>query len=154
MFNKKGMEGPGSFDTLIGANTTFDGSIVSEGTIRIDGQLNGDLKVNGDVIVGDKAIVKGNINAKNVYLSGTVEGNITSTGILRILTTARLFGDIKVHSFVADEGGLFQGKCSMLETSELQKADSKGSPVKLASNKDYKKSSVLEQIYDEKENAN
>jgi len=151
MFNKKDSGFREAFDTLVGTNTTLEGNIISEGTVRVDGKVKGDVNVNGDVFVGNSACISGNITADNVHLSGTVEGNIRSTGILRILSTARLFGDIQVHSFVTDEGALFQGKCSMIEVPEPEKAAEKIVVKKAASSKDYKKSSVLDQIYDQKE---
>ena len=66
-------------------------------------------------------------------------------GVLKILSTAKLFGDIKVNSFVADEGALFQGKCSMMDDAPVNNTSEKGSLKK-----NYKKSSVLEEVYDDK----
>ncbi|MCX8132038.1 MAG: polymer-forming cytoskeletal protein [Clostridia bacterium] len=150
MFRQKEPGSPDSVDTLIGVNSYFEGNIESQGTIRVDGKVKGDLKISGDVFIGSNAVITGNVEAGNVYLSGTVEGNINATGVLRILSTARLYGDIRVHSFVADEGGIFQGKCSMLDTPEINNSSQKSS-AKKTSAKDYKKSSVLDQIYEEKD---
>jgi cytoskeletal protein CcmA (bactofilin family) len=132
-------------DTLIGFNTTFTGNIVSEGSMRIDGKVKGDVKVTGDVYIGENSTITGNIECSNVHLSGTVEGNITAKGLLKILSTAKLYGDIRVNSFVADEGALFQGKCSMMEASSGDAV-----PEKSSSKKNYKKSNVLEEVYDDK----
>lgn len=141
---KKREANTSEFDTLIGANTCFEGNIQSEGTLRVDGKVKGDITTNGDVFIGPSAVVSGNITANNVNLAGRVEGNIHSNGLLRILSTAKLFGDIKVNSFVADEGGFFQGKCSMEETSETDIKASVSAPIrKNTSSRDYKKSSVL-----------
>lgn len=117
MFKKKISEGPESFDTLIGSNSSFEGNVESEGTVRVDGKLKGDMHINGDVFIGAGAVVTGSIYACNITLSGTVHGNVQTKGILRLLSTARLFGDITVQSFVADEGGILQGKCSMVDIS-------------------------------------
>jgi len=152
LIRKKETVSAENVDTIIGSNTVFDGNITSDGTIRVEGKVKGDLKISGDVIVGIEAVITGNVTANNVHLSGTVEGNIHSTGMLRILSSAKLYGDIQVHSFVADEGGIFQGKCSMLESPEIEKSVEKSSHKK--SIKDYKKSSVLDQIYEEKEKGN
>lgn len=151
MFKKKDPGVPEGFDTVLGASTVFEGNVQSEGTVRIDGRLKGDLRVSGDVFIGTEAVIAGNILANNVNLAGTVEGNIHSKGILRILSTARLYGDIQVHSFVADEGGIFQGKCSMIDVPEIEKLPEKSSSKKSHSGRDYKKSAVLDQIYDEKD---
>ncbi|NJD03339.1 MAG: polymer-forming cytoskeletal protein [Ruminiclostridium sp.] len=149
MFNKKDSVFREGVDTLVGSNTIFTGNIESDGTVRIDGKVRGDVRVEGDIYVGEKAVVTGSLAAANVNLAGTVEGNITSKGILKILSTAKLYGDIKVNSFVADEGALFQGKCSMLEPTEAEKANEKA-----VLKKNYKKSSVLDDVFEEKEKNN
>lgn len=140
-------------DTIIGTNSTFIGNIESEGSVRIDGKVKGDLKANGDIFVGSDALISGNVTAGNIHLAGTVEGNITSGGILKILSTAKLYGDIKVNSFIADEGALFQGKCSMVDiANDVEPSSGKSSSKKPS--KDYKKSSVLDDVYTEKEKNN
>lgn len=154
MFKQKDNSMPSNVDTVIGENSVFEGNFESQGTVKIDGKIKGDLKISGDLFIGTNATVTGNIYANNVSLSGTVEGNIHSTGVLRILSTARLFGDIQVHSFVADEGGVFQGKCSMMEGIPKEYTHEKQSAKKPHTPKDYKKSSVLDQLYDEKERNN
>ena len=146
MFNKMKSGFRDGIDTFIGSGTVFTGNLEAEGTVRIDGNVKGDTKVTGDVYVGDHALITGNIEAANVHLSGKIEGNITAGGILKILSTAKLYGDIKVTSFVADEGALFQGKCSMLEADPIEKPSDKNN-----SKKNYKKSSVLDEVYENKE---
>lgn len=129
-------------DTLVGSNSVFTGSIESEGTVRVDGKVIGDIKVTGDAYVGKGAAVEGNMEAGNVHLAGTVKGNIIARGLLKILSTARLYGDIRINSFVADEGALFQGKCEMLDEQEEEKTSAKHK-------RNYKKSNVLEEVYEE-----
>jgi len=146
---KKDSVGKEGFDTLIGTNTTFNGNIESSGSVRVDGKVKGDLKASGDVFIGDNAVITGNVYASKVHLAGTVEGNINTTSILRILSTAKLFGDIRVKSFVVDEGAIFQGKCSMIEEPETENPAEKAT-VKKAS-RDYKNSSLSDQLYDYKE---
>lgn len=144
MFSNKNASFRDGVDTLIGTNTTVTGNIESEGTIRVDGKVNGDIKVTGDVYVGDHAAITGGIEAANVHLSGTVEGNIVVKGLLKILSTAKLYGDIKVNSFVADEGAFFQGKCNMTDIAPVDK------PEKNISKKNYKKSSIVEEVNEDK----
>lgn len=145
MFKKKYNENPETFDTLIGAKTTLTGNVECEGIIRVDGTVNGDMKIAGDIFIGNSGIVTGNISASNIFLSGTVEGNIQANGVLRMLSTAKLYGDIQVHSFVADEGALFQGKCSMVDIQQNDRSNEKTGAKKSHSSKDYKKSSVISQ---------
>ena len=102
-------------DTLIGENSCFEGNIRSDGTIRIDGKTNGDINAEGDIIIGETASIKGNISGMNIIISGKVNGNVEAKGQLRLTVSAQLSGDIKMHSFIADEGAVFQGNCTMLE---------------------------------------
>ncbi|MBZ4644990.1 MAG: hypothetical protein PWR27_792 [Petroclostridium sp.] len=124
MFSKKSSSSY-SVDTLIGANSFFEGNIKLDGTIRIDGKTRGEVKAEGDVIIGEKATVWGNIYANNVIISGIVEGNITAKGQLRLTTSAKLTGDIKTNSLIADEGAIFHGNCAMMENSTRQEIPTK-----------------------------
>lgn len=127
MFSRGSSGNTESFDTIIGINSKFEGNIETNGTLRIDGKVYGDLKINGDVYVGKDAVITGNINASNVFLSGRVEGNIESKGLLKIQSSAKLYGDITVYSIVTEEGSVFEGKCKMLsapQTDEISAINS------------------------------
>lgn len=113
------------FNTIIGADTTIKGDISSEGSLRIDGKVTGKIEVQGDLFIGSSAVINGNITASNVELSGTVVGNIHTENLLRILSTGKLYGDMQVNAFVADEGAYFQGKCSMPKPPELEESAGK-----------------------------
>jgi len=155
MFKKnEGSSSQKDFDTLVGSKSVFSGNIESDGTIRVDGKVKGDVKTDGDVYIGNDAVVTGNVFADNVYLSGTVEGNVNSKAMLKLLTSGRLYGDIYVVSFVADEGGIFQGKCNMMDTPEAVESAAESGPQKTRKNgtaRDYKKSSVISQTSEDKE---
>jgi len=127
MFNKGNSGNSDSFDTIVGINSKFEGNIETNGTIRIDGKILGDLKINGDVYVGKDALITGNISANNVFLSGKVEGNIESKGILKVQSSAKLYGDITVYSIITEEGSVFEGKCKMLSAPQKDDIQAKSS---------------------------
>jgi cytoskeletal protein CcmA (bactofilin family) len=113
---KRGSEGrSGELDTLVGARTILEGNLESERTVRVDGQVTGDVNARGDVFVGAEANISGNVQGQNVYLSGTVKGNVLSDGIVRLYSSARLHGNIQARGLIADEGGVFHGKCNIVE---------------------------------------
>lgn len=101
-------------DTLIGSNTTFEGTIRAEGTVRINGNVTGEVIVTGNVIIGDSCMVKGNIKAENAYISGTVHGNISTSDQLHMTTTSKVYGDIEVKNVIIDEGAIFNGHCKAI----------------------------------------
>ncbi|TYQ18066.1 UNVERIFIED_CONTAM: cytoskeletal protein CcmA (bactofilin family) [Acetivibrio alkalicellulosi] len=120
MFNKSEVKSPDKFDTLIGINTSFEGNVETKGTIRIDGKVKGEVRVEGDVYIGKDAVITGNLYAKDVYLSGKVEGNIESKGMLKALPTAKIYGDILVQNLITSEGSIFEGKCKMTSSHSNQ----------------------------------
>ncbi len=155
MFKSKTAGHPQKVDTLLGVNANLEGNIHSLGTVRVDGKVKGDLIIEGDVYIGESSVVTGNIHADNIYISGTVEGNIRTAGMLKLLSTAKLYGDIEIASFVSDEGGIFQGKCCMVTDNNISPESPAGtSSKKNPTGKDYKKSTLLDQIYEEKERKN
>ncbi len=125
MFNKK--KAPLAMDTVLGEYTNFVGNIESEGSIKVLGRVEGDIKANGDVYIEPTATVNGNIYGSNVYISGTIHGNVLSKGLLHLMSQARLIGDIEVNSIVTDEGAIFQGNCKMID---LNKEENENHPPK------------------------
>lgn len=120
--NKSDFMNSEKVDTLIGHNTTLEGTIKAEGTVRVNGNITGELIITGNVIIGDSCTIKGNIKAENAYIAGTVQGNITATGQLHMTSTAKVLGDISVKHVIIDEGAVFNGHCkSMAEEGRFEK---------------------------------
>lgn len=137
MFNKQTDFEKSTFDTLIGANTELIGDINSKGIIRIDGKVTGNISVQGDLFIGETSFIKGNVTASNIHVAGSIEGNVSSSGLLKLLSTAKLIGDIQVKTFICDEGSIFDGNCKMLEN--------QASKSLLGNKKDYKKSTAIDE---------
>ncbi|QUH19561.1 bactofilin family protein [Alkaliphilus sp. B6464] len=118
MFSKKQTADFSKFDTLIGKNTSFEGTLTAEGTIRIDGKIKGDVKVEGDIYIGESSQVIGNIMGSNIIVGGNVDGNIIANEQLRLTSTGKVIGDISVKSLIIDENGVFEGS-SKMTTNEI-----------------------------------
>jgi len=123
MFSKK-KETVLPMDTIIGEYTTFTGNIDSEGSVKILGKVEGDIKSSDEVYIEPTASIKGNVYGSNVYVSGTIAGNVFSKGILHLMAQSKLLGDIEVNSIVTDEGAIFHGNCKMIEVAEEEVAPS------------------------------
>lgn len=105
--------GPGKIENVFGPSTHIEGRLTSDGNVRVDGVFEGSIETAGNVIVGEQARVLADIVANGVQVWGAVKGNITAAGRLEILTSGRVWGDIKVASLLIDEGGVFRGQCIM-----------------------------------------
>lgn len=105
-------------DTLIGTSTKLTGNIDSDGNIRVDGKYTGDIVSKKEVTIGEAGLVVGNITANNVIISGKMQGNIRCSGILEIISTGKLYGDIEADCISIKEGAVFKGKSIMNEEKE------------------------------------
>lgn len=100
-------------ETIIGRNTQFKGVIGGGGSIRVDGNLEGEISVDGDIVVGEQGEVIAEIKACNILVSGLVRGNVSASNKLEILSTGRLYGDVRAAVLSINEGALFKGNSSM-----------------------------------------
>lgn len=100
--------------TIIGSETSFNGTITSQGTIRVDGRHTGEITTAGDLVVGENGNVEAQIKARNALIAGVVKGNIEVSDKLELLSTAKVYGDIKMNTLTIGEGAVFRGACNML----------------------------------------
>jgi cytoskeletal protein CcmA (bactofilin family) len=108
----------GKPETIIGANTTFVGTLKTDGSIRIDGTVEGDVEILGNLIIGETGRVIATIKAQNVHVSGAVKGEITAVEQLEISPTGKVWGDIYTAALHIEPGGLFRGQSTMSTTAE------------------------------------
>lgn len=114
-------------ESFIGANSNFKGDIDTKGTLRVDGTMDGN--VNADwVILGEKASLKGDITARGIIVGGRVEGNLRAKEIVEIKSKGQVFGDIYASKLTIVEGGMFDGRSSMMkDESKIVEFQAKGS---------------------------
>ena len=106
----------GAAETVVGTSVKLKGTLKSDGDITVDGSVNGEIKTKGTVNVGPNAHIIANVQAKNVNISGTVQGNVTANERLSISESGRVFGDIAANILSVSAGAIFSGKSVMNET--------------------------------------
>jgi len=107
-----------SLDTLIGANTVFEGSIQSERSVCVEGSIRGRIEAEGEVVVGRQGEVEADIYADSVVVGGQIIGNINARSRLEITATGRVTGDIEATKITVAEGGMVDGSFKMMEAVE------------------------------------
>jgi cytoskeletal protein CcmA (bactofilin family) len=98
--------------SIIGADCTFTGDILSEGEVQIDGHLAGDLRCRA-LVIGEQGSVIGEITADTVSVLGTVTGQITAQTVA-LASTARILGDITHGSLSVEVGAYVEGRFNRL----------------------------------------
>jgi cytoskeletal protein CcmA (bactofilin family) len=101
------------FETVLGRNSTLEGSFRCTANVRIDGVFSGDLEVTGNMLIGETARITADINAKNISIAGTVNGNVNGRKV-QILRTGRVKGDIRAMALTTEEGAFIDGKITMI----------------------------------------
>lgn len=117
-FLRKERAGNLSLDTLIGANTLFEGCIYSERSLCVEGRVRGRIETKGEVVVGREGKVEADIRADSVVVGGQIVGSVIAHRRLEITSTGRVTGDIEAQSMSIAEGGVLEGSCKMLERVE------------------------------------
>ncbi|MCL5094161.1 MAG: polymer-forming cytoskeletal protein [Patescibacteria group bacterium] len=119
MFDKKmEFEESKGAETIVGASVKLKGTLKSDGNITINGSVSGEIITKADVSVGGSADLKANIAARNINISGIIQGNIKAENELRITETGKVYGDIQVKTLNIASGAVFSGKSIMLEKGE------------------------------------
>ena len=107
-------------DTLIGPNTTLEGSLKTEGSLTVEGRIRGDAEAKGEIVVGGSGKIQGDIFADSVTVGGRIVGEITARRRLEITETGRVTGEAKAASITVKEGGKVDGSFRMIgETVKL-----------------------------------
>lgn len=95
--------------SILSADLTVTGSIVSEGEVQLDGVVEGDVRA-GSLTIGEEATVKGEVVSENVVIRGRVEGSVRARQV-QLTSTARVEGDVIHASLAIESGAYFDGHC-------------------------------------------
>jgi cytoskeletal protein CcmA (bactofilin family) len=101
--------------TTLGKGTHFDGVMRFKDSLKILGSFHGEIISGGRRVVADGADIRANIKVGSIVVGGIVHGNIVAKEKLEMLTTGKVFGNIKTAKLVIADGVLFEGKCEMIK---------------------------------------
>jgi len=108
---------------LITKDLIITGSIEGDGDLQVDGKVEGEITLNGLVNVTQTGLVKGTIKANTVRVAGHIEGEITAHKHLRLEHTGLITGDIVTGSLIVDDGGMLNGRSTMVKEEGAEEED-------------------------------
>ena len=103
---------------FIDQGVTLEGTLQVTGTFRIDGNVKGNIISEQTVILGDGAKVEGQIEGNRVVISGRFDGVIFAKGRVEIQAKGVVTGEVHSPCMVINPGGIFDGRCHMLASSD------------------------------------
>lgn len=98
----------------IGKTTRIRGEIYSEEDLFFDGEVNGSIEVRSTLNIGPNGKVKANVKAKELIVSGTIEGDVEAADRISIMNGASIVGDVKTAGIVIEDGAYFKGGIDIL----------------------------------------
>lgn len=115
MFNPKKEEGEigVATETIVGASVKLEGEFSSKGDITINGNVIGKVTTESNLGIGQSAIAKADLEAENVVIAGTVEGNVKAKEKLEITESGKVQGNISAKVLSVLPGAFFSGQCEM-----------------------------------------
>jgi cytoskeletal protein CcmA (bactofilin family) len=118
--------------SVIGASVLIKGQIHSREDLRLEGEAEGQVQVDGRLTVGQQGKVRANIIAREVVMSGTVEGNIDASERIVLTKDSHLTGDVKTAGIVIEDGAYFKGGIDIVRPAPSASKAGTGAPATLA----------------------
>jgi cytoskeletal protein CcmA (bactofilin family) len=103
---------------FIDQGVTLEGTLQLKGTFRVDGNVRGNIISEQTVILGEGAKVEGQIEGNRVVIAGRFDGVIFAKGRVEIQAKGVVTGEVHSPCMVIDPGGIFDGRCHMLASSD------------------------------------
>ena len=95
--------------TIIAQGTRIKGEINTDCRLHIDGEFEGNIHSKDSVMVGKSGVVRGDVNANALIVSGRFIGNVTSN-MIEIKPQGRVEGTVVTSEFVIERKGVFMGE--------------------------------------------
>jgi cytoskeletal protein CcmA (bactofilin family) len=104
--------------TTLGKETNFNGILRFKESLKIDGRFEGEIESPGFLYIENGAVVKADIKVGSLIIGGVVRGNIEASERLEMLSTGKVFGNIRTAKLNIADGVVFEGKCEMIKNPE------------------------------------
>ena len=100
----------------IGRAVKISGQIFSKEDLYIDGDVEGSIELQEHrLTIGPNGKVRSNVQAREVVILGTVQGNVDASDKLEVRKDARLAGEVKTARIVIEDGAYFKGSIDILK---------------------------------------
>lgn len=105
----------------LGRSVFIRGELSGSEDIYVDGQVEGTIQLNGNSLtIGPNGRIRASITAKNVTVSGSIDGNIEAGERTDMRKSAVVKGDVRTRRIAIEEGAYFTGKLEILGDSKPQ----------------------------------
>lgn len=117
--------------STIGPGLKIRGDITGNSNLIIEGQAEGKIQIaNGRVTVAATGRVQADIDALEISIDGTVQGNLKARDHVRLGPTSHVQGSVLTPRIAIEDGARLRGKVEMIRSGDAQAGStSKASPA-------------------------
>lgn len=110
---------PNGGPSTISAGLKIRGEITGTSDLTIDGDTQGKIRIaNGRVTVGPNGHVSADIDAREIVINGTVQGNLKATESVRLGSSSHVEGSVLTPRIGIDDGARLRGNVEMTRAGE------------------------------------
>ena len=99
--------------SILGPTIRFKGDLSAEEDVIIHGSLEGSITHTRRLTIGPQGTVHANVEAQQVFIEGTLEGDVHAEASVSIKENARMTGNIAAPAVAILEGATFNGHVDM-----------------------------------------
>jgi cytoskeletal protein CcmA (bactofilin family) len=89
---------------VLGPRDSLVGTLKVEGDVHLEGRLEGELAATGEVSVHSTGTARAKIEARDIAISGIVEGSVIAQNLVSIGDSATVSGEVRSARLRVDEG--------------------------------------------------
>ena len=105
--------------TVIASGAKIEGNFELNTKLHIDGEVTGTIVSNNVVTIGSKGVVRADLKADKMIISGSFEGN-ADCNTVEILAGGRYIGKVLAKQLVIEQSGYFEGESKTKKDSTPQ----------------------------------
>lgn len=97
---------------LVAEGTELEGKLAFTGVTRIQGRIRGEVKglPGSEIVLGEHGLIEGSIQGEQIWIDGTVLGEIRATERITLSRTGRVFGSLIAPKLSIEFGAYFEGE--------------------------------------------
>ena len=106
--------------SYVGTKTTLKGNFECNEDFLIEGTVEGNLHSEGTIVLGREAVVRGEVSAREVAISGVVVGTIRCSERLDVFKSAKIVGTVQVPLLKMEPGAKVNCRIIMSLLEEIE----------------------------------
>ncbi|WP_263408622.1 bactofilin family protein [Terriglobus tenax] len=115
--------------TQIGRSLVIRGEVSGSEDLYVDGSIEGTVSLSaGKLTIGPNAQIKADVQAPDIVILGTQEGNLRSSGRVELRDKSLVSGDIVAVRLAVEEGAVLRGNVDLRGPEEKAVEESAPAP--------------------------